>query len=334
MAPGGLAKTIIPTMLVYLVGSDRRVEALGSAGMDWLMALGGLGVGVVVGLTGMGGGALMTPMLVIFFGIDPVTAVSSDLVVSLVMKPFGAGVHAKEGTVNYGLVKWLCLGSVPSAFAGVFLLNAIGGDDVSDTVKLYLGIALLLAATSMVVRHEINRRRGTHLAVDGAQHDLVVRPLPTFCIGVVGGLIVGMTSVGSGSLIIVLLLLLYPSLATGQLVGTDLVQAVPLVGAAALGHLFFGDVSFAVAGSLMVGAIPGVLIGARISSRAPDRIIRPILVVVLIASGAKLLEVPNEWLLGFLGAAVLVGMALSLRAVVQGRTATPVREPDPAASVH
>ena len=96
---------------------------------------GASGVGFVVGLTGMGGGALMTPMLVIFFGVDPVTAVSSDLVVSLVMKPFGAGVHAKEGTVNYGLVKWLCLGSIPAAFLGVILLNALGGDDVSATVK-------------------------------------------------------------------------------------------------------------------------------------------------------------------------------------------------------
>jgi uncharacterized protein len=294
--------------------------------VDWLMALGGLGVGVVVGLTGMGGGALMTPMLVIFFGIDPVTAVSSDLVVSLIMKPFGAGVHAKEGTVNYEMVKWLCLGSVPCAFAGVFLLNAIGGDDVSATVKLWLGIALLLAASSMVVRHEINRRRGRHLPVEGAQLAVHVRPIPTFLIGAAGGLIVGMTSVGSGSLIIVLLLLLYPSLAAGQLVGTDLVQAVPLVGAAALGHLFFGDVSFAITGSLMVGAIPGVIVGARISAKAPDRIIRPILVVVLIASGAKLLNVPNEWLLGFLAASVLVGVAVSLRAVVRGRATSALRE--------
>lgn len=291
--------------------------------MDWLLVLGGLGVGSVVGLTGMGGGALMTPMLVIFFGIDPVTAVSSDLVVSLVMKPFGAGVHAKEGTVNYQLVKWLCLGSVPSAFAGVLLLNAVGGDDVSQVVKRYLGYALLMAATSMVIRHEINRRRGTHIAADGAQHALVVRPLPTFLIGVVGGLIVGMTSVGSGSLIIVLLLLLYPSLAAGQLVGTDLVQAVPLVGAAALGHLLFGDVEFGLAGSLMLGAIPGVLIGARISSRAPDHIIRPILVVVLLASGAKLLDAPNELILGFLGAAVVVGLAISVRSILRRRTAVP-----------
>ncbi len=282
--------------------------------MDWLLVVGGLGVGFVVGLTGMGGGALMTPMLVIFFGVDPVTAVSSDLVVSLVMKPFGAGVHAKEGTVNYQLVKWLCLGSVPAAFAGSWLLDVIGGDDVSAMVKTYLGVALLVAAASMVVRHQINRRRNQHIPNHGAQHALVVKPFPTLLIGAVGGLIVGMTSVGSGSLIIVALLLLYPSLAAGQLVGTDLVQAVPLVGAAALGHYFFGDIEFSLAGSLMLGAIPGVIIGARISSRAPDHIIRPILVVVLLASGAKLLEVPNALVVGFVGVAAFTGLVLAVLA--------------------
>lgn len=290
--------------------------------MDWLLVLGGLGVGTVVGLTGMGGGALMTPMLVIFFGVDPVTAVSSDLVVSLVMKPFGAGVHAKEGTVNYQLVKWLCLGSVPSAFAGSWLLDVLGGDDVSATVKLYLGIALVLAAAAMLVRHQINRRRNQHIPTDGAQHALVVKPIPTLLIGVMGGLIVGMTSVGSGSLIIVALLLLYPTLSAGQLVGTDLVQAVPLVASAALGHYFFGDIKFALAGSLMLGAIPGVLLGARISSRAPDHIIRPILVVVLLASGAKLLEVSNELVLGFIGAALVVGLVALVRGLARGRAVT------------
>jgi uncharacterized membrane protein YfcA len=282
--------------------------------LDWLLVLGGLGVGTVVGLTGMGGGALMTPMLVLFFGVDPVAAVSTDLIVSLVIKPFGASVHAKEGTVNYSLVKWLCIGSVPFAFAGSILLDAIGGDDVAAVVKSLLGVALLLAAASMIVRNELNRRRGVGLAAAGAQHALVIRPLPTVLIGVAGGLIVGLTSVGSGSLIIVLLLLLYPTLAAGQLVGTDLVQAVPLVASAALGHLLFGDVEFGVAGALVLGAIPGVLLGARISSRAPDRIIRPILVVVLGASGAKMLEAPDWVVLGLLGTAIVVGIAWAIRA--------------------
>ncbi len=297
--------------------------------MDWYLVLGGLGVGIVVGLTGMGGGALMTPMLVLFFGVDPVTAVSSDLVVSLVMKPFGAGVHAKSGTVNYGLVKWLCIGSVPAAFAGAWLIDVLGGDDVSAEVKQWLGVALLVAATSMIVRNQINRYRGMHQPVDGAQHSLLIRPVPTLLIGVFGGLLVGMTSVGSGSLIIVLLLLLYPTLAAGQLVGTDLVQAVPLVAAAAAGHLLFGSVSFSIAGALMVGAIPGVILGAKVSSKAPDHIIRPLLVVVLVASGAKLLEAPNELLVWFFAtAAVVLAVLWTLRAR-QHRASVPVDEADP-----
>jgi uncharacterized membrane protein YfcA len=283
--------------------------------MDWFLVIGGLGVGIVVGLTGMGGGALMTPMLVIFFGVNPITAVSSDLVVSMVMKPFGAGVHVREGTVNFSLVRWLCLGSVPAAFAGVLLLRTLGGDDVSDVVERALGVALLLAATSMVLRHEVNRRRGNHIAVDGAQHALTVRPLATVGIGLLGGLVVGITSVGSGSVMIVLLLLAYPSLSAGQLVGTDLVQAIPLVAAAALGHLLFGDVAFGLAGALLIGAIPGVVIGARISSRAPDHVIRPILVVVLVASGAKMLGAPNELMLAYLGAVLVAGAVWGLRSL-------------------
>src|SRR3954462_3676154 len=137
---------MIPTKLVDSIagtgfGPDFAPSAWGGVFVDWLLVLGGLGVGTVVGLTGMGGGALMTPMLVIFFGVDPVTAVSSDLVVSLVMKPFGAGVHAKEGTVNYSLVRWLCLGSVPFAFAGAILLDTLGGKGAADVVKQWLGIA-------------------------------------------------------------------------------------------------------------------------------------------------------------------------------------------------
>ena len=293
--------------------------------MDWGVALAGLGVGFVVGLTGMGGGALMTPILVLLFGVDPLTAVSSDLVASLVMKPFGASVHARRGTVNMDLVRWLCLGSVPSAFAGVLVLKALGGENLQDDVKLLLGAALLLAAVSMVIRQAIQRRRALDVPVDGAQHLIAVRPLPTVAIGVIGGFIVGMTSVGSGSLMIVMLLLLYPTLAAAQLVGTDLVQAIPLVGAAALGHILFGDFQFGLTGALLVGAIPGVYFGARVSSRAPDRVIRPILVAVLVISGAKLLGAPDDVVLAMTGAGVAA-------AVVVGGLALRRRSLEPAAS--
>lgn len=281
--------------------------------MDWGLVVAGLGVGFVVGLTGMGGGALMTPLLVIVFGVDPLTAVSSDLVASLVMKPFGATVHARRGTVNYSLVRWLCVGSVPCAFAGVLVLDAVGGDSVADTVKVLLGVALLVAATSMVVRQRITRRRAVR-PVDGGQHAIHVRVLPTVAVGMLGGFVVGMTSVGSGSLMIVALLLLYPTLTAAQLVGTDLLQAIPLVGAAALGHILFGDFQAGLTTALLVGAIPGVYLGARVSSRAPDRIVRPVLIAVLVLSGAKLLGASDVVVLVLIAVAVLTAMGFGVRA--------------------
>lgn len=281
--------------------------------MDWGISLAGLGVGFVVGLTGMGGGALMTPILVLFFGIDPLTAVSSDLMASLIMKPFGAGVHARRGTVNWKLVRWLVIGSVPAAFAGVVVLKALGGNDLQDTLKVLLGAALLVASVSIVIRQRLQQRREMSAPVEGAQHRIVLRPLPTILIGIAGGFIVGMTSVGSGSLMIVMLLLLYPTLSAGQLVGTDLVQAIPLVAAAAFGHLLFGDFELGLTTALLVGAIPGVYLGARISSRAPDRVIRPILVVVLALSGAKLLGASDEVVISLLVVAAAVALAMGAR---------------------
>lgn len=291
------------------------------------MALAGLAVGFVVGLTGMGGGALMTPILVLGFGIDPLAAVSSDLVASLVMKPFGAGVHAKRGTVNFRLVRWLCLGSVPAAFLGVLVLKSFGGESLEDTIRLLLGVALFMAAISMIVRQEVNRRRQTHHPVEGAQHLINVRPGATLAIGLIGGFVVGMTSVGAGSLMIVLLLVVYPTLSAGQLVGTDLVQAIPLVGAAALGHMLFGDVQFALTGALLVGAIPGTYLGARISSRAPDHVIRPILVVVLAISGAKLLGASDPVVLAMLALAVAVGIMWAVAALRGSRAGASAPKP-------
>lgn len=200
--------------------------------MDLTLALAGLGVGIVVGLTGMGGGALMTPILVLVFGVPPIAAVSSDLAASAVMKPFGGWVHARRGTVNWRLVGWLCAGSVPSAFLGVLLLRLLGDDAaVQHTIKVSLGVALLLAAAGLLLKVWVSRRQG---GGDGPPEPIRVRPVPTLLLGAVGGVIVGMTSVGSGSLIIVALLALYPKLRANDLVGTDLIQAIPLVVSAAL----------------------------------------------------------------------------------------------------
>lgn len=258
------------------------------------LVIAGLIVGFVVGMTGMGGGALMTPILVLILKVTPSTAVASDLVASLIMKPVGAGVHAKRGTVHRNLVLWLCVGSVPSAFAGVLILRSLGNDkSLQDHIKFFLGAALIVAASTMIVKSLLDGRRRRALAAAGkadVDEPLQVKIVPTILIGILGGLVVGMTSVGSGSLIIVMLLVLYPRLTASQLVGTDLMQAIPLVGAASLGHILFGDFQMSVTLWLLVGAIPAVYVGARLSAKAPDHIIRPVLVIVLIASSLKLLD--------------------------------------------
>jgi len=262
----------------------------------------GLLVGFFVGLTGMGGGALMTPILIMFFGVAPLAAVSSDLVASLFMKPIGAVVHLRRGTVDTRLALWLTISAAPSAFLGVFVLKALGnGERVQADIKVFLGVALLLTVGSMVVKSWISRRREQAADVIGSDDEsrprVRIRPVLTVLIGLFGGLAVGMTSVGSGSLIIGMLLLAYPALRAGQLVGTDLVQAIPLVGAAALGHALFGDVQLSVTTSLLVGAIPAVYIGARLSATGANRFVRPVLAVVLLASALKLVNLATSWTL-------------------------------------
>lgn len=255
--------------------------------LDLAIASAGLLVGFTVGLTGMGGGALMTPIMVLFFKVSPLAAVSSDLVVSLLMKPVGGAVHARRGTVRKDIALWLCIGSVPAAFAGVLILKALGAHNVEPLLKRALGLALLASAASILIRRGIEKRR----AEGWEPGPSTLNKPATLAVGVLGGLTVGLTSVGSGSLIIVMLLFLYPSLKSSELVGTDLIQAIPLVGSAALGHLLFGDVRLALTASLLLGALPGVYIGARLSAHAPDKVVRPALFTVLLTSGLKLVQV-------------------------------------------
>jgi uncharacterized membrane protein YfcA len=278
--------------------------------MDPLVTVAGALVGFVVGLTGMGGGALMTPILVLLFGIQPLAAVSSDIVASMVMKPIGGGVHWRRGTVKTGLVKWLALGSIPSAFIGVLLLKKLGaGPDLQLRVKTALGIALLVVSIGLVVRPFL----AAHRRAGDSQIPFEVKRLPTLLIGIIGGIVVGLTSVGSGSLMIVLLLVLYPRLSLRELVGTDLVQAIPLVTSAAVGHLMFGDFHLGLTGSILIGSVPGVFVGAHFSSRAPDHVIRPSLIVVLSASALKLLGVGNAFMLVFLPVAAALGVTYAVR---------------------
>jgi uncharacterized membrane protein YfcA len=273
--------------------------------MQLNIACAALIVGFVIGLTGMGGGALMTPVLVIFFGINPTAAISSDVLASVILKPIGGGVHARRGTVNWTLVRWLAVGSVPAAFAGAYAISRVTGAGAEDTVKHILGWVLLVAAAGMLVKTTLQTRRRT-LPSGEMMGTALVRPIPTVLIGVVGGFAVGLTSVGSGSLMIVMLMFLYPKLSSREMVGTDLVQAIPLVVSAAVGHLIFGNLQFGLTTSVLVGAIPGVYVGARISATASDRFIRPALISVLTISSLKLIGASNAVLLGVTIFAVIV----------------------------
>jgi hypothetical protein len=285
--------------------------------LDLALVAACFGIGIVVGLTGMGGGALMTPVLVMFFGVPPLAAVSSDLVAAAVMKPVGSAVHLRSGTVNLQLVKWLCIGSVPFAFGGVLLMRALGdGENLQSIVQMSLGIALLIAAAGLTVRaflrllERARRRDGSADPLPPGPPTVRVRVLPTLVVGALGGLVVGMTSVGSGSLVIIALMALYPSIKASSLVGTDLVQAVPMVASAAIGHLAFGDFHLDLTTSLIAGSVPGAFIGARLSSRAPGGFVRRVLAFVLLASALKMLGLPTKET-----AIVLSALALAAPAV-------------------
>jgi uncharacterized membrane protein YfcA len=264
-----------------------------SFGLEVKTAVAAFIVGTVVGITGMGGGALMTPAL-IFLGVgDASTVVTADLTAAAVYKTAGAVVHGREGQPNFTLAKWLILGSVPMALLGPQLIRWVNSgadsEELDNILKLWIGFALLLAATTYALRLYIELRRrakGTHFG-DG---DPVVRPIPTVLVGALGGLLVGITSVGSGSVIMIALLMLYPTLSALKLVGTDLVQAVPLVLAAAISNIAVNGLDWSILIPLVIGSVPGSILGSKIAPRVPQSYIRRGIVVVLTMSGLALLD--------------------------------------------
>jgi uncharacterized membrane protein YfcA len=247
-------------------------------------------VGIVVGLTGMGGGALMTPAL-IFLGVgEAATVVTADLTAAAVYKTGGAITHSRQGSSNLPLAKWLIFGSVPLAFLGPWLVKRFTDpDNIDDVLKLCIGFALLLAAATYALRLYINLRR-VRGGAPQAEENPRIRPIPTLLVGALGGLLVGVTSVGSGSVIMIALLMLYPGLSAVRLVGTDLVQAVPLVLAAAISNIAIHGLDWSILVPLVLGSVPGTLIGARIAPRVPQSFIRRGIVIVLTMSGVALLD--------------------------------------------
>lgn len=293
------------------------MSAVGIGEIDLALSLGGFLAGIMVGLTGMGGAALVTPMLVLVFGISPAAAVSSDVVASAIMKPVGAYVHIRAKTVHWGLVGWLSAGSVPGVLIGTLIFSRVlQSDEASETIRTWIGWVLLIALAAMLAKVWVSRRaKALRGELEPQGTNMPVKIVPTVILGLIVGVIVGMTSVGSGSLIVTTLLLLYPLLRPSILVGTDLTQAVPMLVAGAIAHAGFGEISIAVVISLLIGQIPGVWIGARMSSRYDGSALRWLLMVVLAATALKLLGVSSL----IAGIIALVGAAIVITLIVRER---------------
>jgi len=292
--------------------------------LNLALIMGSVVVGFLVGLTGMGGGALMTPMLVLIFGVTPSAAISSDLIAALFMKPLGVAVHWHRKTIQPKLVRYLCYGSVPAAILGTYVMHRLGSTKSAEKhLELILGLALIVGAAAMVGRAFFPTRK----VVAGPLK--INRPL-IITVGVVGGFMVGLTSVGAGSLIIVMLLLIYPHIRTDQLVGTDLAQSIPLTAAATLGTLMFGHVQLAVTASIIIGSVPAVVAGSLLSSRAFTKTLRPFLGGVALLSGLKYVGLPMD-ALGV--SAVIILVVATVIAVRSTNVATfdaPAILPEPA----
>ena len=281
--------------------------------LDVLLVLASAVVGLLVGITGTGGGAVMTPMLVLLFGVAPSAAIASDLVATLVMRPAGALVHWRRHTVHRRVAALLCVGSVPSAFLGTFVMDRIGTSAGAELdLRRLLGVALVVGGAAMIARPFLST--GT----SSPTTPLVVRTVPTILTGVVGGFMVGLTSVGAGSLMMAALVLLYPSMSGSELVGTDLAQSVPLAFGATIGALLFGHVGLSVTLAVIIGAVPAAFVGSLISSRGANRLIRPMITVVVLMSGLKYLG------LGSVALVVALVLVVVLALVSPRRAVTPV----------
>jgi uncharacterized membrane protein YfcA len=253
--------------------------------MDPVIVAFGLGIGVLVGMTGMGGGSLMTPLLILIFGTNPSTAIGTDIFYSAITKMVGSWRHLKLGTVNLELVKWLSFGSVPAAIAGVGLISVveqqISEDRLNELLYAVLGGTLLMVGAVTLLRALILRS----LVDERERFDVETRhKVAAVAIGATTGFVIGITSAGSGTVIAILLIAVY-RLAPKRVVGTDIVHAAVLLSAAAIAHWIGGDIDFGLAGNILVGSIPGVIIGAALSDKAPQGLIRVALGLVLMASG-------------------------------------------------
>ena len=257
-----------------------------AASLDATHAIAGLLVGVLVGLTGVGGGSLMTPLLVLMFGISPQTAVGTDLLYAAVTKSVGMAIHNQRNTVDWKIMRRLAMGSIPAAVLSLIALNTFVHINKNSSAVILDVLGTLLVITSIGI---LFQRR---LLAYGATHHPIEQDQAlwgTLALGAFLGVAVSISSVGAGAIGVTVLLMLYRRLPVARIVGTDIAHAVPLALVAGLGHWFLGSVDFPLLANLLIGSIPGVIIGSLLSSRAPDRLLRPALAIVLIVSGGRLL---------------------------------------------
>lgn len=257
--------------------------------MDLLYTVSGFLVGLIVGVTGVGGGSLMTPLLVLFFGVSPATAVGTDLLYASITKSMGGWVHAAKGSVDWKVVKLLALGSIPAAILTIALLKVLALEEktLRSLVTSVLSVALLATATALLLKDWIKKIASRD---DGTVYEIHHRHLPaaTVITGVVVGALVTVSSIGAGVLGTVAILFLYPRMPAVKVVGTDIVHAVPLTAVAGLGHMALGTVDFVLLGSLLLGSLPGIYIGSHLSAKVPEKVLRPLLATMLLIIGTKM----------------------------------------------
>jgi len=265
--------------------------------MNIFYTFSGFAVGLLVGVTGVGGGSLMTPLLVFLFNFNPAVAVGTDLLFAAITKTSGVWVHhGKHGSVDWRIVGWLALGSLPFAIGTLFVLKYLNsvGKETTGAITYSLGIALILTSCALFVRsallhnaEKLGKIDDEHSNLENAARFKHLEIPATVLIGAVLGVLVTLSSVGAGALGTVALLFLYPRMTTLKIVGTDLAHAIPLTAVAGIGHWTLGNVDFVLLGSLLIGSLPGIWIGSHLSAKIPEKILRPVLATVLLLIGLK-----------------------------------------------
>jgi uncharacterized membrane protein YfcA len=265
--------------------------------MNVFYTFSGFAVGLLVGITGVGGGSLMTPLLVFLFHFNPAVAVGTDLLFAAITKTGGVWVHhGKHSSVDWRIVRWLALGSLPFAIGTLFVLKYLNsvGKETTGAITFTLGIALILTAIALFVRsallhnaEKLGQIDDEHSNLENAARFKHLEIPATVLIGAVLGVLVTLSSVGAGALGTVALLFLYPKMTTLKIVGTDLAHAIPLTAVAGIGHWTLGNVDFVLLGSLLIGSLPGIWIGSHLSAKIPDKVLRPVLASVLLLIGLK-----------------------------------------------